>query len=90
MIIVRVELLSAITGNTQELARMHICNEGGTNTKGDYGVYTLRGRDKEALDASWRGNGFTRQGKVLGHPRLSEHVWHLVGKALSSVGYGNK
>lgn len=87
MIIVRVELLSAISGETTELARMHICNEGGTRTHGDYGVYMLRGRDTEALDKSWRNERYTHTGKVTNHARLSEHVWNLVGKALAAAGY---
>jgi hypothetical protein len=87
VIIVRVELLSAITGETTELARMHICNEGGTRTRGDYGVYALTGRDKETLDASWLSNRFTHTGKVKNHARLSEHAWNLVGKALNAAGY---
>ena len=87
MIIVRVELLSAISGKTIELARMHICNEGGTNTRGDYGVYALRGRNSEQLDAAWRAESYTHTGKVKNHARLSAHVWNLVGKALSAAGY---
>ena len=87
MIIVRVELLSADTGRMVELARMHICNEGGTDTRGDYGVYVLRGRSKDQLDRSWLASTHTKTGKVKNHPRLSEHVWNLVGKALHAAGY---
>lgn len=87
MIRVRVELLSANTGEATELARLHICNEGGTNTKCDYGVYVLRGRDTEALDRSWRNETYTKTVKVRGHDRLAEHVWNLVGKALNAAGY---
>ena len=87
MIIVRVELMSAITGQTRELARMHICNEGGTNARCDYGAYVLRGRDKEALDRSWRAGTYTETAKVTGHARLQEHVWNLVSKALVAAGY---
>lgn len=50
MIVVRVELHSARTGQVQELARAHICNEGGTHELRDYGVYILRGRSREQLD----------------------------------------
>lgn len=87
MIVVHVELLSAITGETTELARMHICNEGGTRTRGDYGVYVMRGRDTAALDNSWRNQTFSKTGKIVNHPRLAEHVWNLVGKALHAAGY---
>lgn len=90
MLIVRVELLSAITGKTTELARMHICNDGqGDNPRlSDYDVHTLRGRSGEDLDQSWRNKTYTRQGKVRKHRRLDLHVWHLVGKALTAMGYG--
>lgn len=82
--IVRVELHSAVTREVTEIARMHIANVGGSRTAGDYEAATLRGRDSGTLD---RGN-ITRQGKVLGHQRLALHVWHLVAKALSGMGYG--
>lgn len=84
MIIVRVELHSAITGEVTELARMHIANAGGTDAIGDYHVSTLNGRSTTALD---RGV-VQRRGKVLRHQRLALHVWHLVSKALLAVGYG--
>lgn len=89
MLIVRVELKSAVTGETTELARMHISNAGGTNTLGNYDVQTLRGRCAEDLDRAWRNKSYTREGKVENHKRLAEHVWHLVGKALKNLGYGN-
>lgn len=86
MIIVRVELKSAITGKTTELARAHICNIGGTDQRGDYEATTLRGRSTAQLDQRIA----QRKGKVLGHARLQLHVWHLVAKALAGMGYGVK
>ena len=86
MIVVRVELHSAITGKLTELARMRICNIGGTKTRGDYSVEVLRGRDKETLDAGT----VLKAAEVLNHPRLSQHVWNLVAKALASAGYKNQ
>lgn len=88
MLIVRVELLSAVTGETTELARMHICNEGGDQNLGDYGVYVMRGRNEVALSKSWLSRSFTKTGKVERHARLREHVWNLVAKALSATNYG--
>ena len=88
MIIVRVELHSAITGKISELARMVIDNTGGTETQGDYRVRTLLGRNKDALDQSWITKRVTREGTVTKHPRLAQHVWDLVGKALKAVRYG--
>lgn len=86
MLVVRVELWSAITGEKSEIARMHICNEGGndTGTVGHYGCQTFRGRDADALARLQ----VQRKGKVANHRRLDLHVWHLVGKALTSMGYG--
>lgn len=86
MIVIRVELYSAVTGKVSELARMHIANIGGTATKGDYDVQTLRGRSKTDLD---RGS-VQRTGKVINYPRLSIHVWHLVARALVAMGYAGK
>lgn len=86
MIVVRVELHSAITHQITEIARMKICNEGGTTELGDYGVYVLRGRDKEALDKGI----VQREGKCGGYPRLRLHVWNLILHALIAAGYTGK
>ncbi len=86
MIIVSVLLLSARTGEATELARMKICNEGGTETMGNYGCETLHGRSTEQL-AEGR---VQRSGKVRGHRRQALHVWHLVAKALTAMGYGDR
>jgi len=88
MIVVKVELWSAVDGNVQELARMTIDNIGGTVQLGDYRARTMRGRSAEALHRAMLTNTIQREGRVLGHPRLREHVWNLVGKALTGMGYG--
>lgn len=90
MIVVRVELHSAITGERKELARMVIDNIGGSNVLGDYRVRTLRGISRRALNinAAWKLQHITRESSVIGHPRLRDHVWHLVAKALKAVHYG--
>ncbi len=91
MIVVRVELWSAITGEKTELARMVIDNIGGDTQQGDYRCRTLRGRSAAALDRSQNSikpGNVTREGRVFGHPRLREHVWNLVAKALLGMGYG--
>ncbi len=84
MIVVRVELHSAITGAVSELGRVLIDNQGGTQQRGNYRVRSLRGRSSEQLD---RGT-VQKEGAVMNHPRLAEHVWNLVAKALKAVGYG--
>ena len=88
MIVVRVELHSAITKRVTELARMTIANAGGTEQRGDYDCQTLRGRDSDALDRSFADSVVTRKCQVRGHERLKLHVWNLVAKALAGMGYG--
>ena len=84
MIIVRVELHSAITRKVTEIARFDIWNVGGTHSRGDYECASFVGRDREAL---YR-RKVNRRGAIRGHPRLSQHVLYLVAKALSAMGYG--
>lgn len=84
MIVVRVELHSAITGETTELARMIVDNIGGTNKRCDYRCRTLRGRCAAALDRL----AVQREGRVRNYPRLDLHVWNLVARSLSAMGYG--
>jgi hypothetical protein len=84
LIVVRVELWSAITGNKTELARMHICNDGGGSlTKGNYDGEAFRGRDADALS---RGV-VSKIGRVENYPRTSLHVWNLVSRMLKTMGY---
>lgn len=94
MIVVRVELWSAITGRKTELARLIIANEGTSENprRGDYTAAALRGRDAETLQANtvaWVMNrkGAAHTGEVKNHARLQEHVWVLVTKALKACGY---
>jgi hypothetical protein len=90
MIIVKVELWSAIDGSKQELARMVIDNIGGTHTMGNYRTRSLIGRSREALDRALHNIPMKvqRESQVIGHARLKLHVWHLVSKALLNMGYG--
>lgn len=99
MIIVRVELLSAITGRTTELARMTIVNDGTSENprSGNYEAVTLRGRNREALEKSMLSyhrdhilGAAPHRGEIKGHRRLDLHVWFLVAKALEVTGYGRR
>jgi hypothetical protein len=83
MIVVRVELHSAITRKVTEIARMQIRNAGGTKEIGDYSVETLRGRSRAGLDQ----RVCQRGGRVENYPRLRIHVWHLVARALIAMRY---
>ena len=79
MIVVRVELHSAITGKITEIGRMDIYNDGTSHSaaQGNY-VSRLYRRTKTFSKV-------LRTGKILNHPRLSQSVWKLVAKALTSV-----
>lgn len=91
MIVVRVELHSAINGEITELARMIIANDGtGTTATGQYYGVTLHGRSKEQLDAALKAKRVTRRGHVEDYPRQALHVWHLVGRMLANMGYASK
>jgi hypothetical protein len=87
MIIVTVHLASAVDGRMQQLARMHICNDGGTSQQnprlGDYVGETFVGRDAGSL-AKGR---VSKRGAVTGWRRHDFHVWNLVRRMLEAMGY---
>ncbi len=83
MIVVRVELHSAITHEVTEIARMDICNVGGTHTRGDYHGDTYRGHDRGTLAK----RTVSKSAEVMNHPRLQQHVWNLVTRMLVTMGY---
>lgn len=84
MLIVEVKLYSAVTGKVTVLGRCAITNIGGTQELGDYYVRTYRkGSKLESLDKLVP----VRQSYVNNHRRRKEHVWKLVRKALSAMGY---
>lgn len=84
MIIVRVELHSAITKQVTELARIKIANdESGNYSSRNYKAVSYRGRNAKALDKEtvqkytelkdWKSNQY--------------HVWNLVRAILTGLGY---
>lgn len=84
MIVVKVELWSAITGKKTELARMHIANDAsGKNGRNNYIARTFRGRSTKALDKL----SPSREGTVNKYPSKSIHIWNLVRKALANMEY---
>lgn len=84
MIIVTVQLHSAITGEKQELARMTICNEGdGTPEHGNYIAATFVGRSSADLDR----RRVSHMGRVKNYPRKAKHVWNLVARCLQEMSY---
>lgn len=77
MIIVRVELHSAITNEVSEIAKVHIYNDGTSQDPkiGHYNVEVLHKNGKKV----------TRRGRVNGYPRQAYHVLRLVVRALKSA-----
>lgn len=85
MIIVTVELDSAVTGQRTELAKMAIANDG-TSQSPTVGHYEVRvGRKGQTLKQLW--NAPQRRGQVKHWPRQSKHVWYLIVRALEEAGY---
>jgi len=88
MIVVKVELWSAVTGATTELARMEIANDGKHTVEhrnfGDYDCRTLRGRSTEYFNKRTT----MRETRLLHWPRTAKHVWNMVQLALTQMGYG--
>lgn len=79
MIVVRVELHSAVTRQVTEIGRMTICNDGtGSVSRGNYEAVVLR---RPAFGAA------TRRAAVRNHARQAEPIWSLIGKALVALGY---
>lgn len=79
MILIKVELHSAITGKVTEIGRMQIYNDGtGTSKSRNYGVRLMRRGTKDVVQ---------RTGEVKGHASLSLSIWKLVAKALLAVGF---
>lgn len=88
MIVIRVELWSAIDGQKTELARAMIHNVADAGRVADYAGETYRGRSADALDDAMSRRQVAREAKVTGHRKLDLHVWHLVAKMLIAMGYG--
>jgi hypothetical protein len=87
MLLIRVELHSAITGEVSEIARMRLYNTGeGTRERGDYVGEVYRGGSFETLDLET----IHKSAEVKNWPRLRRHVWNLVAVMLNNLGYGEK
>lgn len=88
MIVVKLELHSAIDGSVQEIGRMIVANDGTCQNpeRGNYDVKVGRKRP----------DGFSylnhvvwcdplREGRVEDYPRLSYNVWRLISRAIRSA-----
>lgn len=84
MLVVKVELHSAITGEVTEIGRMLIANDG-TSRDPDRGDYNVKVGRRGVTDDRKIWMKPHRTGKVLNYPRLAYSVWVLVARALQSV-----
>ncbi len=91
MLVIRVELWSATSGQVSELARMTIDNIGTTDSGeyADYRARSYRGRDAMTLHRAMAKGVAQREAKVFRHARKRLHVWHLVARALDRLGYAD-
>lgn len=88
MIVVPVQLYSAVTGRVSNLGTLVIDNVGGTRDRGDYRVRVYaKGADRDGAVAMVMHRKPIREGRVVGHRRLAEPVHNLVAKALKETGY---
>lgn len=80
MIVIKIELHSAITHKVTQLGEMHISNDG-KSTEANIGHYDGRILRKPDFKSTTRG------AHVHGHRRMALTVWHLVAKMLKEMGY---
>lgn len=85
MLIVTVELHSAITKETTLLERLLIVNDGtGTPARGQYQTFVGHPKQSNLLEIYFHP---LREGMVKNHDRQRLPVWTLVRKALESLVY---
>ncbi len=80
MLVVKIELHSAITGKTTVLGSAIIANDGGTHSRADYTVRV--GRKPHADNLRLVASKPLRRGYVENYPRKSYNVWRLVIRSL--------
>lgn len=88
MIVVRIELHSAITGDTIDLGSIIIDNLTGGGPRADY---RCRAYQKGKFEKYGRRTPIhckpIREAQILNHARLKEPVQNLVAKSLKVLGY---
>lgn len=84
MIVVKVELHSAVTGNVSLIAKMIVHNVG-LSANGKRGNYKVAVARKGSFDNRQVLAQPAREGEVTDYPRLSYNVWRLVCRALLSA-----
>ena len=84
MIVVSIDLHSAVSGEKSNLGTVIIDNIGGSKSRGNYRVRAYRKGHDPYKDPR---KGVIRDGRVYDHARLREPVGNLVAKALKELGY---
>jgi hypothetical protein len=85
VIVVKVELHSAVDGRIEELGQIVIANDGtGTDRRGNY--WTRAYAPGTDLYAGGLRAGVINSSCVVQHSRVKP-VWTLVGKAIKAMGY---
>lgn len=83
MLVIKIELHSAVTRKVTTIGQMIIANTGGTKDRGEYTAKVAHKNDVNNLGANF--NRPLREGTVINYPRLSYNVWRLVVRALLSA-----
>lgn len=82
MIVIKIELHSAITKKITVLGTAIIHNIGGTRDRGNY-LVKVGNKKNLSLDRIF--NNPLREGEVNNYPRLSYNIWRLVIRSLLSA-----
>lgn len=86
MLVVKIELWSAVTGKITEIGRTYIANDGtGVRGRGNYAVKVARKDAVAEPYTGWHDIRASRDGHVEDYPRESYNVWRLVSRALRSA-----
>lgn len=85
MLVVTIELHSAVTGKITQLGKAIISNVGGTVASGDYAARF--GRKHQQMLPDIHANP-CRSSEVKSFPRRRLNAWHLLARALNAAGYG--
>ncbi len=87
MIIVTIDLVSALTGNVTTLGRMVIANDGTEKdpNKGNY-IFGVKRKDMiEQHNLVPVAAHTSRSGRIVGHPRKSDVIWKLILRCLKAA-----
>lgn len=84
MIVVKVELHSAITGKITTLGQAVIANDGkhGANSLGNYDMSVANKRTAQAGDLQKTIEKAARRGRITNFPRKSYSIWRMVTRLL--------